>query len=59
MHIRELLSDKIRNKAWLESKGFSSAMPYARWSRDTNILVWHIKQNINFQIAEDLDDAYT
>jgi len=56
MYTRELLVDKVRNKAWLESKGFSSAMPYAR-PRDTIILVWHIKQNINFQIEEDLENA--
>ena len=56
MHTRELLVDKVRNKAWLESRGLSSAMPLAR-SRDMTILVWRIKQNINFQIEEDLDDV--
>jgi hypothetical protein len=56
MHTRELLVDKVRNKAWLESRTLSSAMPLTR-ARDT--LVWHIKQNINFQFEEDLDNAYT
>jgi hypothetical protein len=56
MHTRELLVDKVRNKAWLESKDFSSAMPLAR-PRDT--LVWHIKQTVVFQFEEDLDNAYT
>jgi len=54
MHTRELLLDKVRNKAWLESRGLHAAMPLAR-PRDT--LVWRIKQNINFQIEEDLDDV--
>ena len=56
MHTRELLVDKVRNKAWLESRGLSSAMPLVR-PRDMIILVWHIKQNINFQIEEDLENA--
>jgi len=56
MHTRELLVDKVRNKAWLESRGLSSAMPFFR-PRDT--LVWHIKQTVVFQFEEDLDNAYT
>jgi hypothetical protein len=55
MHTRELLVDKVRNKAWLESRGISSAMTLARPLRDT--LVWRIKQTVVFQIEEDLENA--
>jgi len=56
MHTRELLVDKVRNKAW--SKTLMFERPDAR-IRNMSIPSRHIKQIVVFQIQEDLENAYT
>jgi hypothetical protein len=69
MHIRELLVDKVRNKAWthmhessmnkVRSNTMAETFSIISEMRDTGsaIVSWRIKQNVNFQIEEDLDHA--
>jgi hypothetical protein len=72
MHTRELLLDKVRNKAWTHMHESSmnkvrsnivaetfSVISEMQQDRGSVIISWRIKQNINFQIEEDLENAYT